>query len=106
MADEKIYLNTFSSVKKNEYGTKLYIKSVDSLYEELKRNANTDGSIRINLSNRTTPDKYGNNAFAALDTWKPNKDAVPQAKVFAPTQQLVNNTAVPSGGVSNDDLPF
>jgi hypothetical protein len=107
MADEKVYLNTFSSVKRNDYGTKLYIKNVDALYAELKANANEDGSIRINLSNRTTADKYGNNAYAALDTWKPNRDAnTNNQAVFAPTQQNKNNVEVATPVAANDGLPF
>jgi hypothetical protein len=107
MSDIKIYLNTFSSVKRNEYGTKVYIKSIDALYAELKANANDDGSIRINLSNRQTADKFGNNAYAALDTWKPSGNYNPSNNTpnALPVQQEVQQAPAMQQGLAAD-LPF
>lgn len=105
MSEAKIYLNTFSSVKRNEYGTKVYIKSIDALYAELKANANDDGSIRINLSNRQTADKYGNNSYAALDTWKPSGNYNPSNNTALPIQETVQQAPAMQQGLAAD-LPF
>ncbi len=102
--EPKVYLNKFNSVKSSEYGFGVYIKSVDELYQELKANANSDGSIRLYVSKKQTPDKFGNDGTVTLNTWKPTPGGVSQApataaKVYAP--------AVPQGApVANDDLPF
>ena len=113
MAD-KIYLNKFTSVKSSEYGFGIYIKDVNALYEELKANANEDGSIRVYVSKKQTPDKFGNDGTVTLNTWKPNNTTASQnrvavqntqAQVYAPTPQNLNNTTAPAP-VSADDLPF
>lgn len=100
--EPKVYLNKFNAVKSSEYGFSVYIKSVDELYQELKANANADGSIRMYVSKKQTPDKFGNDGTVTLNTWKPTPGGVsqaPAAKVYAP--------AVPQGApVANDDLPF
>jgi hypothetical protein len=103
--EAKVYLNKFNSVKSSEYGFGVYIKSVDELYQELKANANADGSIRLYVSKKQTPDKFGNDGTVTLNTWKPTPGAQgqgyakPQAAVYTP--QPVSNQQE-----SEDDLPF
>lgn len=106
---DKIYLNKFNSVKSSEYGFGVYIKSVDELYEELKSHANADGSIRLYVSKKQTPDKFGNDGNVTLNPWKPTPGAAPQgapqAKVYAPTPSAPTAIAT-TAPVANDDLPF
>lgn len=111
MAQEnKTYLNKFNSVKSSQYGFGVYIKSVDELYQELKSHANPDGSIRLYVSKKQTPDKYGNDGTVTLNTWKPdgntNKVNVPntQNKVYAPTP--ANPQYVQVAQEDAGDLPF
>lgn len=80
----KIYLNKFNSVKSSEYGFGIYVKSVDELYQELKSHANEDGSIRMYVSKKMTPDKFGNDANVTLNPWKPTPGGAQQE---APKQQ-------------------
>lgn len=100
--EPKVYLNKFTAVKSSEYGFSVYIKSVDELYEDLKSKANADGSIRLYVSKKQTPDKFGNDGTVTLNPWKPTPGGVsqaPEVKVYAP--------AVPQGApVVSDDLPF
>jgi hypothetical protein len=100
--EAKVYLNKFNAVKSSEYGFGIYIKSVDELYQELKSHANADGSIRMYVSKKQTPDKFGNDGTVTLNTWKPTPGGAsqaPSAKVYTP--------AVPQGApVVSDDLPF
>lgn len=102
----KIYLNKFNSVKSSEYGFGVYIKSVDELYQELKSHANADGSIRLYVSKKQTPDKFGNDGNVTLNTWKPTPGAQPaqqpKQQVYAPTPTAPAQTET----VANDDLPF
>lgn len=109
--EPKVYLNKFNSVKSSEYGFGIYVKSVDELYQELKANANPDGSIRMYVSKKQNPDKFGNDGTVTLNTWKPTPQAEntqaqpkqayaqPQAAVYTP-QPAVNQQEV------EDDLPF
>ena len=99
--EAKVYLNKFNSVKSSEYGFGIYVKDIDALYEELKANANQDGSIRMYVSKKQTPDKYGNDGTVTLNTWKPTPQSDNQ-KVYTPAPQAL--AAV--GTESNDDLPF
>lgn len=105
---EKIYLNKFNSVKSTEYGFGVYIKSVDELYQELKSHANADGSIRLYVSKKQTPDKYGNDGTVTLNPWKPTPQSQPsqpsQQKVYAPTPVAPN--AIANATDDNGDLPF
>ena len=72
---EKIYLNKFTSVKSSEYGFGIYIKDVNALYEELKANANEDGSIRLYVSKKQTPDKFGNDGSVTLSQSKEERES-------------------------------
>lgn len=106
----KIYLNKFNSVKSSEYGFGVYIKSVDELYQELKSHANADGSIRLYVSKKQTPDKFGNDGNVTLNPWKPTpggQTAQPQQKVYAPTPTAPAAVqSVANAPVVSDDLPF
>ena len=111
MAQEnKTYLNKFNSVKSSQYGFGVYIKSVDELYQELKSHANPDGSIRLYVSKKQTPDKYGNDGTVILNPWKPDgnttKVNVPntQNQVYAPTP--ANPQYVQVAQEDAGDLPF
>jgi len=102
--EPKVYLNKFNAVKSSEYGFSVYVKSVDELYQELKSHANADGSIRMYVSKKMTPDKFGNDGNVTLNTWKPTPgaqqapSAQPAAQAYAP--------AVPQGAPVVEDLPF
>lgn len=112
MAQEpKTYLNKFNSVKSSQYGFGVYIKSVDELYQELKSHANADGSIRLYVSKKQTPDKYGNDGTVTLNPWKPDGTATPkvnvpntQNQVYAPTP--ANPQYVQVAQEDAGDLPF
>ena len=107
---EKIYLNKFNSVKSSEYGFGVYIKSVDELYQELKSHANDDGSIRLYVSKKQTPDKYGNDGTVTLNPWKPTPGAQPmqpaKQQVYAPTQTAPAAVQQVQENVVAADLPF
>ncbi len=107
---EKIYLNKFNSVKSSEYGFGVYIKSVDELYQELKSHANADGSIRLYVSKKQTPDKYGNDGTVTLNPWKPTPGVQPaqpvKQQVYAPTPTAPSATQTVAETVVADDLPF
>jgi hypothetical protein len=92
---ETIYLNGVNG-KKTMYGTRLSLKA-DKFIEELKQNANEAGYVNVIVKDRKTPDKYGNNVYIVLDTWKPD-----------PSKKSANSSprqfAEPD--VQNDGLPF
>lgn len=104
MAEEKIYLNKFTSTKSSEYGFGIYIKDVNALYEELKSHANPDGSIRLYVSKKKTADKYGNDGTVTLNTWKPDGNRV--AVNNNNTQAQAQPQYIQPQAVANDDLPF
>jgi hypothetical protein len=104
--EPKVYLNKFNAVKTSEYGFSVYVKSVDELYQELKSHANADGSIRMYVSKKMTPDKFGNDGNVTLNPWKPTPGGAQQAPAARPAAQ-VYAPAVPQGApVASDDLPF
>lgn len=105
MANDKVYLNKFNSVKSSEYGFGIYIKSVDELYQELKANANDDGSIRLYVSKKQTPDKFGNDGTVTLNPWKPNNTTAPQNRV-AVQNMPQQPQARPVQQAFGQDLPF
>jgi len=100
--EPKVYLNKFNAVKSSEYGFGIYIKSVDELYQELKSHANADGSIRMYVSKKQTPDKFGNDGTVTLNTWKPTPGGASQA----PTANVYTPAVPQSAPVVSDDLPF
>ena len=114
MAEEKkqvTYLNKFNAVKTSQYGFGVYIKNVDELYQELKSYANADGSIRLYVNKKQTPDKFGNDGNITLNPWKPdgtqsNKINVPNAQkvVYAPTPAQPQYVQVAQEDAG--DLPF
>lgn len=108
--EPKIYLNKFNSVKSSDYGFGVYIKSVDELYQELKSHANADGSIRLYVSKKQTPDKFGNDGTVTLNPWKPTPGAQSsqpvKQQVYAPTPTATNAVQAATEVVANDDLPF
>lgn len=103
MAEEKIYLNKFNSVKSSEYGFGIYVKDVDALYQELKSHANQDGSIRLYVSKKKTADKFGNDGTVTLNTWKPNNSTAPQNRVTVENVQSRQQSATAN---VQEDLPF
>jgi hypothetical protein len=92
MAQDTIYFNSLRG-KKTQYGTKVSV-NVEKFIEELKAHQNEKGYVNMEFKDRKEADKFGNNVYAVLDTWKPtgtNKVAVQDANM---------ETA------SNDNLPF
>ena len=87
---DTIYINALRC-KKSQYSTKISI-NVDKFIEELNAHKNERGYVNIEVKERKAPDQYGYNAYAVLDTWKPNKDAV--------------QPAAPKPVGKTDDLPF
>jgi hypothetical protein len=87
---DTVYINALRC-KKTQYGTKISI-NVEKFIEELKSHQNDRGYVNIEIKEKKAPDQYGYNAFAVLDTWKPNKDAV--------------QPAAPQTSKKTDDLPF
>jgi len=71
MSEPKIYLNKFTSVKSSKFGFRIYIKDIDALAEELKANANADGSVKVEVTTKLKADKFGNDGTVVLDTWMP-----------------------------------
>lgn len=103
MAEDKIYLNKFNSVKSSEYGFGIYVKDVDALYQELKSHANEDGSIRLYVSKKKTADKFGNDGTVTLNTWKPSNTTAVQNRVAVSNVQSYNKS---SNSNVKEDLPF
>lgn len=87
---ETIYLNALRG-KKTMYGTKVSI-NVEKFVEELQKHKNESGYCNLVLKDRKEPDKYGNNVYAIVDTWKPDP-----TKAKKPAQAEAN---------TGDDLPF
>jgi hypothetical protein len=73
------------------YGTKVSI-NVDKFVEELQKHKNESGYCNLVIKDRKEPDKYGNNVYAVVDTWKPDP-----TKAKKPAQAEAN---------TGDDLPF
>lgn len=91
---ETIYINGVNG-KKTMYGTRLSIKA-EKFIEEIKSHTNESGYINIIVKDRKTADKYGNNVYIVLDTWKPD-----------PTKAKSGTAQSPAASVQNtDDLPF
>lgn len=91
---ETIYFNSARG-KKTMYGTKISF-NVEKLIEELKQYKNESGYCNVVIKDRKSPDKYGNNVYIVLDTWKPD-----------PTKSKQVNQATAVGQSSpSDDLPF
>jgi hypothetical protein len=93
---ETIYLNAIRG-KKSMYGTKLSI-NVESFIEELNNHKNEGGYCNIVIKDRKAPDKYGNNVYAVVDTWKPDPTKAKSNKAEA----TKSNTQV----ADDLDLPF
>lgn len=85
------YINGIKFAKSSQYGVKFLI-DVKLLTEELAKLQDEKGSVKVELKNRKSPDKFGSNMFAVQDTWVPTKSATHEAKV--PVQE------------ADDDLPF
>jgi hypothetical protein len=84
------YLNGIKFAKSSQYGVKFLI-DVKLLTEELAKLQDEKGSVKVELKNRKSPDKFGSNMFAVQDTWVPTKSA---------TQERVPVKE------ADDDLPF
>lgn len=93
---ETIYFNSARG-KKTMYGTKVSF-NVEKFIEELKANTNEAGYCNVLVKDRKSPDKYGNNVYIMLDTWKPDPS---KAKTFS--QQSPNQL---QDSLSDDNLPF
>lgn len=94
---ETIYFNGVNG-KKTMYGTRVSI-NVDKFIEELNKHKNEAGYCNVNIKDRKAPDKYGNNVYISLDTWKPDgtKKATPSLPSTPPAFKVDN---------VQDDLPF
>lgn len=92
---DAIYFNAARG-KKTMYGTKLSF-NVEKFIEELRQHANESGYCNVVVKDRKAPDKFGNNVYVALDTWKPD----PTKAKSSPT-----TSAQPSAPKVVDDLPF
>jgi hypothetical protein len=84
------YINGIKFAKSSQYGVKFLI-DVKLLTEELAKLQDEKGSVKVELKNRKSPDKFGSNMFAVQDTWVPTKSA---------TQERVPVKE------ADDDLPF
>ena len=84
------YINGIKFAKSSQYGVKFLI-DVKLLTEELAKLQDEKGSVKVELKNRKSPDKFGSNMFAVQDTWVPTKSA--------------NQERVPVKE-ADDDLPF
>jgi hypothetical protein len=84
------YINGIKFAKSSQYGVKFLI-DVKLLTEELAELQDEKGSVKVELKNRKSPDKFGSNMFAVQDTWVPTKSA---------TQERVPVKE------ADDDLPF
>lgn len=94
---ETIYLNGVNG-KKTMYGTRLSVKA-DKFIEELKQNTNDAGYVNIIVKDRKTPDKYGNNVYIVLDTWKPDPTKAKQTYSQQSSSQMQDS-------LKDDGLPF
>jgi hypothetical protein len=91
---ETIYFNGVNG-KKTMYGTRVSI-NVEKFIDELNKHKNEAGYCNVNIKDRKAPDKYGNNVYISLDTWKP--DASKKSTTSTPAAFQVNKV--------EDDLPF
>ena len=90
-----VYFNSARG-KNTMYGTKLSL-NVEKFIEELKANANEAGYCNLVVKDRKAPDKYGNNVYIMLDTWKPDPSKKPLSQQTP--QQLQDS-------IKDDGLPF
>jgi hypothetical protein len=88
---EKIYFNGVNG-KKTMYGTRISI-NVEKFVAELMKYKNEAGYCNININDRKSPDKYGNNVYVTLDTWKP--DASKKTSQPAPAAKVVDDLDLP-----------
>lgn len=86
------YINGIKFAKSSQYGVKFLI-DVKLLTEELTKLQDEKGSVKVELKNRKSPDKFGSNMFAVQDTWVPTKSATTQEE-RVPVKE------------ADDDLPF
>lgn len=92
-----VYFNSARG-KKTMYGTKLSL-NVEKFIEELKAHANEAGYCNIVVKDRKAPDKYGNNIYLMLDTWKPDPSKAKKTFSQQTPQQMDNS-------LHDDNLPF
>jgi hypothetical protein len=88
-----VYFNSARG-KKTMYGTKISV-NVDKFIEELIANKNEAGYCNMVIKDRKSPDKFGNNVYIMLDTWKPD-----------PSKAKTTATQQPSSPAVEDGLPF
>ena len=92
---EKLYCG---SGKKGMYSIKLNI-SIDRIPEEWITEKDGKRYVRLEVSERRTPDQYGNTHSVTVDTWrKPDGDAQ--------DHKQAHNIAKSNGYQPQDDLPF
>lgn len=94
MAQDTIYFNSLRG-KKTQYGTKVSV-NVEKFIEELKAHQNEKGYVNMEFKDRKEADKFGNNVYAVLDTWKPT--GTPNRVMFQDVKDMEK--------ASNDNLPF
>jgi hypothetical protein len=87
MSQDRIFLNGIKKLKGLQYNAVSMSIKVDEFIEELKANQNDRGYVNILIKERKQADKFGNDRFAEVDTWKPN-------------------AAAQTGNSKTDDLPF
>lgn len=92
-----VYFNSARG-KKTMYGTKISV-NVDKFIEELKSHKNEAGYCNIVVKDRKAPDKYGNNIYLMLDTWKPDPTKAKQTFSQQTPTQLQES-------IKDDGLPF
>ena len=91
---ETIYLNSLRG-KKTMYGTKVSI-NVESFIEELQKHKNEAGYCNLVIKDRKAPDKYGNNVYAVVDTWKPDPSkAKPKPEAAASNSKVADDFDLP-----------
>ncbi len=93
---EAVYFNAARG-KKTMYGTKVSFQ-VEKFIEELKANANEAGYCNVVIKDRKAPDKFGNNVYIMLDTWKPDPSKAKTLSQQTPKEM--------QEGLKDDNLPF
>lgn len=99
MSEPKIYVPK-SSAKKVEFRDGGSIMKVnmhaETVAQFMKENHNERGYITFVISERRTPDQYGNTHSVALDTWKPKEGE----------QRTSRPNPAPDKPPVDDDVPF
>lgn len=68
---EKIYFNG-AFLKQSKFGIKLSGKA-DDIIAEIEKHKKANGTIRLEILARQSPDKNGNTHYMVVDTWEPSQ---------------------------------